>query len=37
METALLVTDEARKELSGLIDRDDKNRTHIRIFIQGWG
>ncbi len=37
MDTALQVTDEARKELSSLIDRDEKRRTHIRIFIQGWG
>ncbi len=37
MDTALMVTDEARKELSSLIERDDKKRTHIRIFIQGWG
>jgi len=36
-ESLLEVTDEAKKELSSLIERDEKRRTHIRIFIQGWG
>ena len=31
------ITPEAKQEIDKLISGDDKNRRHVRIFIQGWG
>jgi len=37
MGEQLEVTSDARKEILQLIDGDTKQRTHVRIFIQGYG
>ena len=37
MAELLEVTQNARDTLSDLIDADKQHRTHVRVFVQGFG
>lgn len=37
MQDSLVVSGEAKEQIQQLIGGDEKNRRHVRLFIQGWG
>ena len=37
MQESLIVSSDARDKIAELIGADDKGRTFVRVFIQGYG